>query len=140
MKIKMQVMRVTTEYSQILEIEVPSNDDYEAQFIVESMSRQDLLKFETVEYYEETDYSDNYLIDLEYKSSESLTMQITSVVPIHINQRKENISAMDESMSMSHEEWTNLSELEIANIYMNFRTSKAFINNPKDTTIFVVVE
>ena len=136
----MQVMKVTTEYSQILEIEVPSNDDYEAQSIVESMSRQDLLKFETVEYYEETDYSDNYLIDLEYKSSESLTMQITSVVPIHINQRKENISAMDESMSMSHEEWTNLSELEIANIYMNFRTSKAFINNPKDTTIFVVVE
>lgn len=139
MKITMQAKRVTTEYSQILEVEVQSNDNEDAQFVVEAMSDQGMLTFTTKSVYEETDYSDNYDSELEDEDIDSPTRQVVPVVAIYLKDRAESIKAMGKLWSISIDEWDTFTDEEIASKYKRFLQSQSFLKNPDDKTVFVIV-
>lgn len=140
MKIKMQARRMTVEYSQIVEVEVTSNYNDEAQFVVEAMSQQGMLTFTEAETSEETDYSDNYEYELEDFAEDFPSKQLTGVVPIYVSDRVGSIAAMGRLWSISIDEWNTYTDEEIAAKYKRFHQSQAFLNNPDDKTVFVIVK
>lgn len=140
MKVKMQAKRVTSEYSQILEVEVPSNYNDEAQFLVEAMSQQGMLNFTESESYEETDYSDNYEYELEDFSEDHPSKQVMVVAPVYVSDRMGSIAAMGRLWSISIDEWSTYTDEEIAAKYKRFLKSQSYLKNPDDKTVFVIVK
>ena len=139
MKIKMQVQRITVEYSQVLEVDVPSNDDLEAQFVVEEMLNQGLVKFSTRELTQEVDHADYYLPDLEGSDDEHFS-EVVQVIQLFKSKRVEYIKAMGTLWSMSIEDWKAQSDEEVCQLYIGFcRNQDLCSDGPRAKKQFMIV-